>query len=142
MLWSVSLAQFMYVSHSIAYVHFFFFSLFLLLLKSFSYKAIYNWKFVHRHPRHLDFCRQYRHIWLEYNSRIRYFWYLFSYIFCFLFGYCFIWMECSQLKSINFCYAAVIEKKTCTKLMPWVHYMPDFQTWISGRLPHAKGKIK
>ena len=33
-------------------------------------KAIYNWKFVHRHPLHLDFCRQRCHILLGYNTRI------------------------------------------------------------------------
>ena len=82
---SVTCTIYISVSHSIAYVHFFFSSLFLLVLKSFSYKAICNWKFVHRHPRHLDFCRQCRRIRLGYNSRIRNFWYLFSYIFCFSF---------------------------------------------------------
>ena len=47
--------------------------------------TMYNWKFVHRHPPHLDFCRQYHCIFLGYNARIRNFWYLFSYIFCFSF---------------------------------------------------------
>ena len=124
----------------------FFSSFFLLVLKSFSYKSIYNWKFVHRHPRHLGFCWQNRRIWLRYKTRIRNFWYLFSYIFCFFFffffffGYCFIWMESSQplLNS----YTEVSEKRTCTKLTPWVHCTPDFQTWISGGHSHAEGKIK
>ena len=48
-------------------------------------KAIYNWKLVHHHPPHLDFCQHYRHILLGYNTRIKNFWYHFSYIFCFSF---------------------------------------------------------
>ena len=48
-------------------------------------KAIYNWTLVHHHPPHLDFCRHYRHILLGYNTRIKNFWYHFSYIFCFSF---------------------------------------------------------
>ena len=36
-------------------------------------KAIYNWKF-HHHLPHLDFCWQYCHILLGYNTRIRNFW--------------------------------------------------------------------
>ena len=34
-------------------------------------KAIYNWKFVHRHPLLLDFCWHCCHILLGYNTRIR-----------------------------------------------------------------------
>ena len=45
----------------------------------------FNWKFVHCHLLHLDFCWQYRHILLGYNTRIRNFWYLVSHIFCFSF---------------------------------------------------------
>ena len=47
--------------------------------------AIYNWNFIHRHPSQLGFCRQYRRVLLGYNTRIRNFWYLVSYIFCFSF---------------------------------------------------------
>ena len=76
-------------------------------------KAIYNWKFVHRHPLHLDFCRQCCHNLLGYNTRIRNFWYLVSYIFCFSFCLLFYLDGCSQLKSINCCY---LVKIACTKL--------------------------
>ena len=34
-------------------------------------KAIYNWKFVHRHPLLLNFCWHCCHILLRYNTRIR-----------------------------------------------------------------------
>ena len=92
MLWSVSLGRSIYLLFSqllMSTFWGFFSSLFLLVLKSFLYKSIYNWKFVHRHPWHLGFCWQYRRIWLGYKTRIRNFWYLFSYIFCFFF---FFWL--------------------------------------------------
>ena len=50
-----------------------------------SPRAIYNLKFVYRYLLNLDFCRQYCHILLGYNTAIRNFWYLVSYIFCFSF---------------------------------------------------------
>ena len=65
------------------------------------------------------------HIWIfvgdiatfcfGYNIRIRNFWYLVFTFSAFLFVYCFIWMECSQLKSINCCYCGSW-RITCTKL--------------------------
>ena len=48
-------------------------------------KAIYNWKFIHHHLPHLDFCWQHCHILFGHNTRIRNFWYLVFYIFCFSF---------------------------------------------------------
>ena len=54
-------------------------------IKTFKVKAIYNWKFIHCHLPHLDFCQQYCHIFLRYNTRIRNFWYLISYTVCFSF---------------------------------------------------------
>ena len=48
-------------------------------------KATYNWKFIHRYLQHLEFCWQYSCILVGYNIRIRHFWYLVSYIFCFSF---------------------------------------------------------
>ena len=58
-------------------------------------RAIYNWKYVHRHPMHLDFCRQYCHILLGYNTRIRNFLipcflhFLLFFLFTVLFGWMF-----------------------------------------------------
>ena len=58
-------------------------------------KAIYNWKFVHRHPLHLDFGRQYCHILCGYNTIIRNFLipcflhFLLFFLFTVLFGWMF-----------------------------------------------------
>ena len=58
-------------------------------------KAVYNLKFVHRHPLHLDFGRQYCHILLGYNTRIKYFLipcflhFLLFFLFTVLFGWMF-----------------------------------------------------
>ena len=48
-------------------------------------KAIYNWEVVQRNSPHIDFCRPYHRILIGYNTRIRNFLYLASYIFCFSF---------------------------------------------------------
>ena len=68
---------------------------------------------INHHLPNLDFCWQYCHILLEYNTRITISVTLF--LTFFTFSYCFIWIECLQLKSIK-CYYRGSWKLTCTKL--------------------------
>ena len=78
-------------------------------------KAVYNLKFVHCHPLHLDFGRQYCHILLGYDTRIKYFLipcflhFLLFFLFTVLFGWMFA-VEKYKLLLLR------LVKIACTKL--------------------------